>query len=511
MDTWQIKVGYDLMVITRSRNVYDIEKIFEVVLAFNSVSDRTELLYVILTKMMEITFSDAGTLYTVNDGKLHFRIIINNSMGVYQSSETDEIKLPPIVLDRDNIQNVSAYSAIKNEIVLVDDVYCENERFNLSGPKNYDKMTGYRTRAMLVIPICTQGGAEDEVLGVIQMINPIDPATGEPSVYGDINDPPILQALAKIAANTLSNLMYVKELRLLLRSFAAVMTQAIDERSPYNNNHTQNVALLCERFATYLGYIYPQGHAFHFDKIHIERLVLAALLHDIGKIITPLSIMDKANRLGERIEGIRYRFELKRCQNEIDWLHKRISDVDYAVEKEAISEALVFIEHVNTMGFLTDDQLDVVMDLAGIKYRNAEGAVVDLLEPADVEALTIKRGTLTAAEREIMQQHVIITRKMLDNIPFWKYYGNVRQWASSHHEFLDGSGYPEGISGKDIPIESCIITIMDIFDALIDTDRPYKKALPIDKALGILTKMAEDGKLHKRLVQLFIDSKVWES
>jgi len=498
------------MQITEARNVYDIEKIFEVVLAFNSVSDRTELLYVILTKMMEITFSDAGTLYTVEDGKLHFRIIINNSMGVFQSSETDEIKLPPIVLDKDNIQNVSAYSALMNEIVLVDDVYCENERFNLSGPKNYDKMTGYHTRAMLVIPICTQGGTDDEVLGVIQMINPIDPETGEPGVYGNINDPPILQALSKIAANTLSNLMYVKELRLLLRSFAAVMTQAIDERSPYNNNHTQNVALLCERFAMYLGSVYPQGHAFHFDKIHIERLVLAALLHDIGKIITPLSIMDKANRLGERIEALRYRFELKKCQNEIDWLHKRISDLEYATESEAISEAIVFVEHVNTMGYLTDEQLDVVMDLSGIKYRNSKGAVVPLLEADDIEALSIKRGTLTASEREIMQQHVIITRKMLDNIPFWKYYGNVPQWASSHHEFLDGSGYPKGISGKDIPIEACIITIMDIFDALIDNDRPYKKGIPIDKALGILTKMSDEGKLHKRLVQLFTESKVWE-
>jgi hypothetical protein len=371
-------------------------------------------------------------------------------------------------------------------------------------------MTGYHTRAMLVIPICTQGGLENEVLGVIQMINPIDPNTGELGVYGNINDPPILPALAKIAANTLSNLMYVKELRSLLRSFAAVMTQAIDERSPYNNNHTQNVALLCERFAIYLGDIYPLGHVFHFDSLHTERLILAALLHDIGKIITPLSVMDKANRLGERLEGIQYRFELKKCQNEIDWLHKKISENEYYAERDFISDSLTFIEHVNTMGFLTDDQLDVVKEICGIKYRNFEGAVVELLEPGDVEALCIKKGTLTSYEREIMQQHVIITGKMLDNIPFRKYYDNVPLWASCHHEFLDGSGYPKGLSGDDIPIESCIITIMDIFDALIDNDRPYKKGKKKKKALGILKKMSEDGKLHKRLVQLFIDSKVWE-
>ncbi|MCL2874172.1 MAG: HD domain-containing protein [Defluviitaleaceae bacterium] len=493
-----------------SRGVYDIEKIFEVVLAFNSVNDRTELLNIILTKMMEITYSDAGTLYTVDDDKLNFRIIKNKTLGIFQSSETDEINLPPIILDKNNIQNVSAYSAIKNEIVLVDDVYAENERFNFSGPKKYDNMTGYSTRAMLVLPICTQRGNDNEVLGVIQMINPIDPITGGPGVYGNIYEPPIVPALAKIAANTLANLTYVRDLRLLLRSFAAVMTQAIDERSPYNNNHTQNVAQYCEKFATHLGRIFPQGHAFHFDSLHTERLVLAALLHDIGKIITPLSVMDKSDRLGQRLEAIRYRFELKKCQIEIDWLHKRINNEQYAVEKEMTADYQLLVEHINTIGFLTDEHMENVLKLRSLTYKNTEGAVVPLLDEGDIDALSIKKGTLTASEREIMQQHVVITGRLLDKIPFWKYYGDVPQWARSHHEFLDGTGYPQKLSGAEVPIESCIITIMDIFDALIDDDRPYKKGIPIDKSLKILEKMADEGKLHKELVQLFTESKLWE-
>ena len=493
-----------------AKQAYDITKIFEVVLAFNSVTGRTELLTVILTKMMELTDSDAGTLYTIDDGKLHFRIVRNKTLGIFISSE-DEINLPPIVLDENNIQNVSAYSAINNEIVQIDDVYGENERFNLSGPKNYDKLTGYRTRAMLVLPLCTQGssGGDDDVLGVIQMMNPITKA-GVPGIYGNIYYPPVLPAMARIAANTLSNLTYVKELRLLLRAFAAVMTQAIDERSPYNNNHTQNVARYCERFAIHLGNIFPIGHPFHFDTQHVERLVLAALLHDIGKVITPLTIMDKPDRLGNRLESVRYRFALKKHQTEIDWLHKRLSDEQYAAQTKAVSDALDFIEHVNKVAFLQDEQLEKVLTLRGITYINAEGTVAPILDPDDIDALSIRKGTLTDSERKIMQQHVTITGRLLDKIPFWKYYGNVPHWARSHHEFLDGTGYPQGLTGDDIPIEACIITIMDIFDALRDNDRPYKKAMPLDKSLKVLAEMAEEGKLHKELVRLFAESKLWE-
>jgi len=491
------------------RHMYDIEKIFEVVLAFNSEIDLNELLNIILTKMMEITHSDAGTLYTVEDGKLHFRIVRNISMGFYQTSEKDDINLPPITLDKYSIQNVSAYCAIKKEIVMVDDVYGKDERFNLAGPKNYDKMTGYQTRAMLVLPICSQRGKEEEVLGVIQLMNPIDPATGKQSVYGNIFEPPILPALAKVAANTLSNVTYLKELRMILRSFAAVMTQAIDERSPYNNNHTQKVAQYCERFAIYLGVTFPEGHKYHFDKLQTESLTLAALLHDIGKIITPLTIMDKPSRLGERLSDINYRFELRKGQLEIDWLKKKLSDKEYAAAIEHTNEAQDFVRHINTVSCLQTEQLNKLLSYEELTYRNARGDVVPLIETCDIDSLSVKKGTITNSERCIMQDHVVITGRLLDKIPFWKYYGDVPSWARSHHEFLDGSGYPNGISGEEIPMEACIIAIMDIFDALIAKDRPYKRAIPVHKAIKILSEMAEEGKLHKELVALFIQSNIW--
>jgi len=490
---------------------FDVEKVVEVVLAFGASNDRLKLLDIILTKMMEITSSDAGTLYTISEDKLHFRIMRNNTLETFQSFEENECHLPPIVLDKSNIQNISAYAVINNEIVVVEDVYAGDERFNFSGPKKYDKLTGYQTRGMLVIPICTQGsGMEEDVFGVIQLMNPLDPETKEPSCYGDIHTPPIVPAMAKIAANTLSSAIYVKELRTLLSSIAKVLTQAIDERSVYSGNHTQNVATYCERFATYLSKKFPEGSKYHFDEFHIERIVLAALLHDIGKIITPSSVMDKASRLGESREGLKYRFELKKHQLEIERLKKLINDDEFAAQMERLNNAWAFCEHINTSDYVTDEEIDEVQKLAQIKYKDADGNITSLLDEDNLLSLSIRTGTLTDAERVIMQEHVAITERLLDKITVWKYYKDVPMWARHHHEFLDQSGYRSGLSGEQIPTEARIITIMDIFDALVAKDRPYKKAVPLKKAFEILEQMANADKLDKELVGLFIESRVWE-
>ena len=491
-------------------NSYDIEKILEIILAFNGVSDRTVLLSIILTNMMEITGSDAGTVYTIENGKLHFRILQNKTLGIFQSSEKEEISLPPISLDERNIKNISAYCAINNEAVIIDDVYTRNTLFNFDGPKKYDELTGYRTKAMVVLPICTQRDEENEVLGVIQMMNPIHPQTGEIDSYGDINDSTILPALTKVAANTLSNLTQVKEMQLFLRSFAIAMTQAIDERSHYNSSHTKNVAMYCERFAKYLSNRFPKGHHFYFDKLHAESLTLAALLHDVGKVITPLDIMDKANRLGNRLESVRYRFDLKKAQLEIEYLKNQITPTEYEQTLNELDVAMEFVEQVNTISFLDGKYFPDILALKNMTFKNRAGYTERLLSPEEIEALSVIKGTLTAGERRIMEEHVEITNRILAEIPFWKYYADVPEWAGCHHEFLDGTGYPKGLVGDEIPMEACIISIMDIFDALIATDRPYKKGVPVEKALEILQDMVKEGKLHKELVALFSESKIWE-
>ena len=494
----------------QNTNIYDLERVFRIVLAFNSVSDRTILLSIILTNMMEITSSDAGTLYIKEDDHLHFRIIQNKTLNIFESSDEGNVILPPISLSEDSIQNVSAYAAINNEVVVIDDIYTD-KRFNFKGSREYDKITGYKTKAMFTFPICAQRNDGDEVLGVIQLINPKDDVTGDIGTYGSLKNQSVVLALIKIAANTLLNLTHVSELQMFFRSFAAAMTHAIDERSKYNSSHTQNVAQYCEQFAKYLSAAFPQGHKFHFNAFHIESLTLAALLHDLGKIITPLQIMDKSNRLSYKMDSVRYRFGLKKLQIKVAFLEKVITPEEYEEMNRDMEDTLVFIEQINAANFITDEQLEKIALLKNVTYSDISGNTVRLLDDDDIDSLSVRRGTLTEKERRIMEEHVNVTSRLLEKIPFRKYYANVPEWAACHHEFLDGSGYPKGLKGSDIPLEANIITIMDIFDALIDTNRPYKKGVSVEKALIILTEMAEAGKLHSELVELFKHSKVWEN
>ena len=498
------------MTLDKTKHLNNIEQIFEVILAFYGGTDKIDLLNTVLSSMMDITNSDAGTLYTIDNNELHFSIIRNNSLGIHQSANKDTIDLPSIPLHEDNIQNVSAYCAVKNEIVIINDVYEENSQFNFSGPRNYDKLTGYRTRAMLVLPICVQNDTNYEVLGVIQMINPTNPITKALETYENIYEPPIVPALAKIAGNALSNFIHVSEWHVFLRYFATVMTHAIDERSPNTSNHAKNVATYCEKFAVYLRDFYPPDHPLHLDPMRTESIALAAVLHDVGKITIPLTILNKSTKLGERIHAIRYRFALKAQELELDWLKKRLPMEQYRTESNFLTDAKTNVEATNLLNALTHTQRQRILSYKDLTYTSPLGDIEPILDEKDLEALTIPVGTLTEPEREIMQRHVTTTHKLLNNIPFWKYYGDIAGWAYAHHEFLDGSGYPQGLIGDQIPIESCIITIMDIFDALVDQNRPYKKGVSVEHALEILRNMANEGKLHKELVSRFAESKVWE-
>jgi len=487
---------------------YDVNKIIDVVLAFNTEMRYEDMLNVILTKMMEITNSDAGALYILEDNKLHFRIIKNITLGIYQSAD-ETISLPPVLLDRNNIENVCAYTALNNEIVVIDDVY-KSERFNFAGPKNYDKITGYKTRSMLTLPLAAYWNNKVEILGVIQLLNATDPVTKKVGLYGDVFSQPIIPALANIAANTLANFLRLNEVRMLFKSFVSAMVHAIEERSEYNSNHTQKVTGLCVAFVKYLNSCFPKNHPYYFDEIHIEELTMAAMLHDIGKIVTPLSIMDKADKLGNRISVLHDRFEIKKLQLENDMLKNVISCDAYNNEVECLKNALNLIETINNTTFTTDEMVFEVSKLARLTYKTTGGKIASLLDPDDIEALSIRRGTLTEKERKIMQEHVEVTNRMLNNIAFKKYYENVLSWAKNHHEFLDGSGYPHGLTGENLSPENCIITIMDIFEALTAGDRPYKKAMPVEKALDILIDMAKNGKLCEELVQKFKESQVWK-
>jgi HD-GYP domain-containing protein (c-di-GMP phosphodiesterase class II) len=472
----------------------DVKNVLEVVMAYNRENYYEELLNIILDKMMFMANADAGTLYIVEDNKLHFMVVRNNTLKTYQDAN-HKINLPPILLDKDNITNISAYAAIKDELISVDDVYTD-ELFNFSGPKNYDKLTGYKTESMLVFPLSTSG---QEVIGVIQLINALDKATGKVTSFKNTCDFALLSAITSIASNTLANVIFTKEIDELFHSFVSVMTKAIDERSAYSVNHTKNVARFCSNFAEFLSKKFPSGHEFYFNENRRGQLTMAAYLHDIGKIITPLSIMDKSDRLGDRFEIVKLKFEIKRHQ---------LTDNDALAE---LVDALDLVKTANAAELLSDEICEEIEKLSQLTYKDANGKTVPLLTADEMECLLVKKGTLTDAERKIMQEHVSITKRLLESMKFNKSYKNVANWAVGHHEFLDGTGYAEGLKKDEIPLEMCIITIADIFDALVASDRPYKKAVPLNEACEILREMADEGKLHTELLNLFLESKVWEN
>jgi len=486
-----------------------IERLLEAIIAVNIEKDYFNLLNTILIKMMDISDADAGTLYIIEDNQLHFRILRNISLNIHQSAY-DKIDLPPIILDPDNITNVCAYAAIKNEPLAINDVY-KSTVFNFDGPKKYDKITGYRTQSMLNLPLTATENEISKVIGVIQLLNSTNWETGIIKPFEDINDPPLLPSLASISANALANLLHAKEIKDLFNSFVKVMTKAIDERSPFNINHTNNVAMYGERFIRYLNNKFSPAHEFYFDKIRKDQFIMACLLHDIGKIVTPLEIMDKPDKLGSQLEIVKYRFAIKRYQIENDYLSGKSNAQQLEINMKELDNALTLIESINNPGFLPDDKLEQVKKLSDIMYINETGEITPILTPQNMDALTIKKGTLTDKEIEIMHEHASVTSRLLSQMKFNPYYKDVKYWAESHHEFLNGTGYPRKLAGNDLTTEICILTIIDIYEALTARDRPYKPVTPSDKALSILSSDAAGGKLHKELVDLFIESKVWET
>ncbi len=482
----------------------DMRKILDAVVAINSETNYYNLLNIILQKMRDVTNCDAGTLYILDGGKLHFKIMHNDQLNIYKLKD-DDINLPPVVLNENNIENVCAYCAIKKELINIADVY-ENAEFNFQGPRNYDKLTGYRTCSMLVYPL--QDIAND-VVGVIQLINAKDRTTGSVVKFNEaLHDP--LMSLSKIAAVMLSNIHYTEEIKEQFNSFVKIMSAAIDERTPYNANHTKMVAKYSERFAEYLGNRFVPGEPLYFDQNRKEQLVMAAFMHDIGKIVTPLEVMNKPTRLGPHLDDIKQKLEIKKLQETVAFLRGTGASTqeEYDAAIERLNETYRLINEVNEAPFVPKEKLDLLTEMADISYVNDAGASEPILSEYEWKALKIQKGTLTDDEFKIMKEHVTVTGRLLENITFNRYYKDVKIWAAQHHELLDGTGYPGRL--KDLPPEVCILTIIDIFDALTSSDRPYKKAMPYEKALQILKSMVDEGKLHAELVELFSQSLVWE-
>ncbi|MDE6318750.1 MAG: HD domain-containing protein [Lachnospiraceae bacterium] len=229
--------------------------------------------------------------------------------------------------------------------------------------------------------------------------------------------------------------------------------------------------------------------------------MLAALIHDIGKMVVPLSIMNKATRLDTQIEKVDDRFELLRALYEIDMLRGRITHEEYEAVVKDLKEELAFIHEIDVIDYVTDEDCEHIRNHAGKQHVSDDGTIIPYLTQKEAECLEIRSGTLTVQERREMENHVVMTSRILEKVQFYKGFSMVPKWVGAHHEYLDGSGYPNGLKGDELDLETRLLTVVDIYDALVATDRPYKEPISRSKAIQILKDMAQKGKVDLQLVE----------
>ncbi|MCL2603079.1 MAG: GAF domain-containing protein [Defluviitaleaceae bacterium] len=462
-----------------------VDTLLNIGIALSKEKDTDKLIEIIIDSVMELVRCDGGTLYLLEENALHFKIMITQSLG-FRKNAGDEMP-PPMQLNR---ENMCARAALEKRLINIDDVY-ENSDFNFAGSRKVDALMGYRTRSMLTVPMEDDHG---DVIGVLQLINALD-EDNEVIPFAHEYEK-VLLSIASQAAICLTNRKYAAEVMSLLDSFVIAMSAAIDARSPYNANHSRNMARYGKRFIHWLN----QNGGERFDTERENKFLMSLLLHDIGKLVVPLEVMDKETRLGPRLGTVLTRFETLRMQAEIDYLRGNISEAEYKVKAEEAGNARALVEKANASGFIPDDMLAELQKLC-----QKEG----FLTPEEQRCLLVRRGTLTDEERTVMEGHVDMTTRILSEVRFPKNYRMVPVWAAAHHEFLNGKGYPNQLTADEIPTEVRIATILDIYDALTAHDRPYKRGLPDEKAFEILGGMAAQGQLDAGLLALFKESGAW--
>lgn len=476
----------------------DLSRIIGVGIQLSTEHNKAKLIEVILDTLMDISHSDAGNLYLYHDDKLYYSMIKHNSHGINKGLKST-VDMAPLEMN-DNI--VCSYVAIHRQMINIPDIYKSNE-FDFSEYKNYDLTTDYHTQSMIVFPM---ENIEGSLVGVIQLINSLD-SDGNITSY-DNDDELMLRALGSQAAVALSNMLGTEEIRELLHSFVEAFATAVDARTPYNGNHTRKVTSYALQLARYINELNEKGICNeYFDDNRLEQLELAAMLHDIGKMVIPLNIMNKATRLGDGIDVIARRFEQIRSYYEIDYLKGRISLEQYNEEQDYLINALDVVKKADSAGVLSIELLDQIKQIEDKVYIKEDNSKIYYLTFDEAHKLKVRRGTLTKEERSIMEDHVVMTNTILSKVRFTGNYSNVPIFAAQHHEFLNGKGYPKHLTEEDLPLESRILTVADIYDALTCTDRPYKKPIAHDKAMIILHDMADkEGKIDSRIVNWLEES-----
>ncbi len=490
--------------------IENIDKLLEIGIALSVEKDSEKILEMILEQARSITNADAGTLYLCDGNNLVFKVMQNDSIEIGNKIIQAKGELAEFPISE---ENAAGYTVLTGKVLNIPDVY-KNKKYDFIGPRRYDKITGYKTTSMMVAPL---KNSDDKVIGVLQIINAKNDL-GKIVPFSDSYEK-IISALVSQAAITITNIRNREQIEKLMDSFVKSMATAIDARTPYNASHTKRVAKLVGNIIDIINSVdFGRFKDEQFDESRREQLLMSAWLHDIGKVGTPLTIINKSSKLEGRLQLILQRINYILSNEEVKyWKAKaegKLSEKDnkeYKKKKILINRAEELINKINKPGYtITENDERKVREIAKAKYIDGKGRIRNWLTDDELQALLIKQGTLTKNERKIVENHVELGEKVLNGIPFSDKLRQVPEFVSMHHEFLDGSGYPRGLKKDDIPLEARILTIVDVFDALTSSDRPYRQASSIEETLSIIETMVSKGKLDGDLFHLLQKYRIWE-
>ncbi|MYM41768.1 HD-GYP domain-containing protein [Duganella qianjiadongensis] len=501
-----------------------LEQLIELSVELGKRHDTHALLERILLVARGMSNADGGTLYRPSeDGRtLEFAILYNKTLNIHQGGVGGmPVTAPGVPLydanGEKNLAAVAAYAAHFGLSVNIEDVY-KADVFNFSGMVKFDQMNGYHSQSFLTVPMSDHEG---ELVGVLQLINSIDSETGQIRAFTE-TDQRFIEALAAQAAVALTNQRLIAQLENLLEALVNLINIGIDDKSPYTGRHCQFVPELTMMLAEAVHNTASGPMAeFRMSDADRKELWLAGLLHDCGKITTPVHVVDKASKLEtiyDRIATVDTRFEVLLRDAEIAALKRKLAgdgdaaaiDAELAAQQAALRAERDFIRFANVGGeaMATADQ-ERVRSIAQRRWTGPDGQAQNFLSENEVQNLTIKYGTLTEDERKQINNHISMTIKMLEALPWPKHLKNVPEYAGGHHERMDGKGYPRGLTREQMSVQARLMAIADIFEALTAADRPYKKGKMLSEALHILGNFSLNGHIDPDLFDIFIRSKIY--
>jgi len=513
------------------RKSQELHELNSIGVALSAQRDINKLLELILAKARDITAADAGSLYLVERGhendaaaedQLSFELTQNASV-VYPFKKS---RMPL------SEASIAGYAALTGQIVNVADAYHLPAGSPFKVSRSFDEKSGYRTKSMLVVPMRDH---QDTVIGVVQLINKkrdprmvLQPVSlVEESVVPFTSvDEELVTSLASQAAVAFENARLIQDMKDLFESFVTASVTAVESRDPTTSGHSRRVATLTVGIAETLDTVEARPfREVRFTRDQLQEIRYASLLHDFGKVGVREKVLIKGKKLyvGEMLL-IKQRFAYIKRTLEAEHMRAKLEQIQsgqtsrdllvemdraYETQREEVDALLRMVMQANEPTILEEESFRALMDLTGRSFADAEGSRQPFLTPNEVAALSIRKGSLSEKERREIESHVTHTFRFLSEIPWTGEFRRVPEIAYAHHEKLDGTGYPRRLKAVEIPVQSRMMAISDIFDALVAWDRPYKKAVPVDKALDIIGFEVKEGKCDKELLRIFVESKVW--